>query len=271
MLEISIVIPCFNHGDFIDEAISSIEQNVGEYSCEIIIVDDGSTDDSTIKILERLQLKGHTIIRQANKGLAAARNTGISNAKGVYIIPLDSDNKLHKNYLTKAIQILDENTSIDVVYGNPICFGDGSNGRQSGLKEIGEFNLNRILYSNYIDACAVFRKSIWEKVGGYDGQMPAMGHEDWEFWINIALNGGNFCFLNELCYYYRVDAKSMSAMDAYASVKHNSNKEYIYMKHSLKIITTLLERLDRNQSVVNYVTHNRLKSIAKLALGYKLL
>ena len=66
-----------------------------------------------------------------------------------------------------------------------------------------------MLGDNYIDACAVFRKTVWEEVGGYDGNMPAMGNEDWEFWIHIFFKKGVFYYLDQPCFYYRVSSTSM--------------------------------------------------------------
>jgi hypothetical protein len=80
---------------------------------------------------------------------------------------------LHKNYLTKAVLILDKHSYVDIVYGKRMYFGD-----EEGLGALGEFSFSRIINYNYIDACAVFRRNIWSKVGGYDGSMPGMGHED---------------------------------------------------------------------------------------------
>jgi len=189
-------------------------------------------------------------------------------ATGEYILPLDSDNKIHKNYLTKAIDILEKDSSIDVVYGKSLFFGDNDGIREAGLNHVGSFDFARILDCNYIDACAVYRKTIWEKVGGYDGLMPAMGHEDWEMWIHIFLSGGKFYFIEELCFYYRIVAGSMLVTDA--EKKHQLNKEYIYNKHSMKIISNLLEDKSKFEMMVKYLDNYKLRSIAKLLLGYKI-
>lgn len=261
---ISIIIPCFNHGAYLYEAIASVEKNVSGRPYELIIVDDGSTDSHTIDVIQNLQNQKYNVIRQTNQGLAAARNNGIALAKGNYIIPLDSDNMLSKGYFTKAFELLERDPSIDVVYGQPIFFDDGDNDgmREEGLREIGEFNFTKMLDCNYIDACAMFRKSIWEKVGGYDGSMPAMGHEDWEIWINIFLSGGKFCHLNEVCFHYRIITGSMLAMDALK--KHDLNKQYIYNKYSQGIVSNLLQEIKNlNHSVRSNKVKNFIKSIIK--------
>ncbi|WP_324671902.1 glycosyltransferase family A protein [Hymenobacter sp. GOD-10R] len=263
---VSIVIPCYNHGAYLQEAIESIEKSSGGTSFEIIIVDDGSTEPSTLVTLQELKEKGYNLIRQNNQGLAAARNNGIAAAKANYILPLDSDNKVHSNYLTQAVDILDQDSSVDVVYGNPIFFGDSDRG--AGLRQVGEFSFIKMLDCNYIDACALYRKSLWEKVGGYDGKMAFMGHEDWEIWINMFLSGGKFHYLNKACFYYRVVANSMSASDSYEASKHIVNKEYIYGKHHSGIISYLLDIAKKYEFHNAYLENNKLKFIIKVALGY---
>ncbi len=203
-----------------------------------------------------MEQQGHFIIHQNNQGLAAARNNAIRMAKGKYIIPLDSDNKLHLNYLTKAIDILEKNESIDVVYGDKMVFGN-----EVGLRTSKRFKLRLMIKNNYIDACAVFRKSLWVKTGGYDPAMPGMGYEDWEFWINSYLNGAIFFYLNEICFYYRITDGSMRVV---AKKNYNlENKEYVIKKHAAYFV----EYYIKNEPIVDYIKKNRLKASVKLILG----
>ncbi|SNR69947.1 glycosyltransferase family 2 protein [Hymenobacter mucosus] len=258
-MKVSVVIPCFNHGQYIQEALQSVECNVGNIPYEIIIVDDGSTDAHTLMVMDVLEQGGYTVIRQTNQGLAAARNVGISLARGKYIIPLDSDNKLHSNYLTKAVQLLDDNHEVEVVYGKPMFFGE-----ETGLREVGEYDFFKIIQCNYIDACALFRREVWQKVGGYDGAMPAMGNEDWEFWIHSFLLGTKFMYLNEICFYYRVSPNSMSV--SVTRPGFEQNKTYIYTKHGSALIKRLLDELH----TLDYIRKNKFRTVAKIILGVNL-
>lgn len=201
---ISIVIPCFNHGHFIREALASVAQVKEKELYEVIIVDDGSTDVETIKTLLAIEAEGYFIFRKKNEGLGAARNAGIKLAKGDYILPIDCDNKIRPEYLHDGIQILDAEPSIDVVYGNAEYFGE-----KKGIWTIGDFNLQKLMVGNYIDACAIFRKSTWERMGGYDEKMPVMGFEDWDFWLRIAFARGRFHYVNKTLFDYRFSEKSM--------------------------------------------------------------
>lgn len=262
MVIVSIIIPCYNHGQYLMEALKSISDAVTSYSYEIIIVNDGSTDEHTLTVLSWVEQEGYQVIHQPNGGLAAARNNAISMAKGKYIIPLDSDNKLHQNYLTKAIELLEKNPDIDIVYGNPILFGD-----KEGVITVGKFSISKIIKINYIDACAVFRKITWEKVSGYDGNMPAMGNEDWEFWIHAFFKGATFLYVNEVCFYYRVLANSMTVTTTIPGLVKNS--EYIYQKHYCPIIYALLKSLDNHILLTNYLKGYRFRAAIKLAAGFK--
>ena len=224
-VSLSIIIPCFNHGKFIMDAISSVEE-CQEKVYEIIIVNDGSTDPYTCEVMEQLKKKGYFVVEQENLGLSAARNTRIKLAKGQYILPLDSDNKIRPNYIFKGIEILDKLPEVGVVYGDAEYFGD-----KSGLWKVPEFDLRLLLLGNYIDACAVFRKSVWEDCGYYDTEMPKIGYEDWNFWLDAAKNGWKFYHIPEVLFDYRVRAGSMVTN---CNIPENQRLliQYVANKHS---------------------------------------
>lgn len=201
---LSIIIPCFNHGKYLQETLNSIELAKDKYPIEVIIVNDGSTEAETISILDGLERKGYFVLHQVNGGLGNARNNGIALAKGKYILPLDSDNNVLKPYLNKAIDIFEENELIDIVYGNAVYFGE-----KQGDWLVGEYNFFKLLEGNYIDACAIYRKTVWESIKGYDENMPVMGVEDWDFWLASSFKGFRFYYLEEACFQYRVLNNSM--------------------------------------------------------------
>ncbi len=259
-MDISIITPCYNHGMYLDDAIASIKAIKTNYSYEHIIINDGSTDLFTLKKLEELESSGVKVIHQSNSGLATARNKGISIANGKYIIPLDSDNKLHSNYLTKAIDILEANELADVVHGNWQEFG-----AKSEVESPGVFDFHKMLVMNRIDACTVIRKNFFDKAGGYDTNMPAMGNEDWELWVNFFLTGANFYYLNEVGFYYRVVENSMSATTTRPSFE--KNRAYILKKHAVKIVN--FYRNDRNR-LLTYIKKHRIKACLKILAGKKI-
>jgi len=208
---VSIVIPCYNHGQYIQEALDSIDAQKINYPIEIIIVDDGSSDTDTLQKLDDLKQLNYTIIHQTNGGPGKARNTGIEIAVGKYILPLDADNKLNPDYINKAVLLL-EKKKVDIVYAAPVFFGDTSiKNRQFKVRPFDDLGL---VTGNCADACAIFRKEVWVKNGGYDAFMPSYGFEDWDFWIAASKNNFVFHFINEKLYYYRIVQNSMiSAFD----------------------------------------------------------
>lgn len=222
---ISIIIPCYNQGSYLEDALGSIAQFKDKDIVEIIIVNDGSTDNSTIEILKKLSEKGYTIINQPNKGLGAARNAGIRASHGKYILPLDSDNKIRPEYISESIALLDADPRLDVVYADAEYFGE-----KTGLWESGGFNLQRLMLENYIDACAVIRKSTWERVEGYDENMPVMGYEDWDLWLRIAFQNGKFKYINKPMFDYRYSSKSM--IRSLQKDKLKAIYEYLDKKHT---------------------------------------
>ena len=152
----------------------------------------------------KLAEAGHRVVHQANRGVGAARNAGIRLAKGEFILPLDSDNRLRDVYLNEGVSLLKDNPSIGVIYTDVEYFGE-----RTGRWHVPEFNLLSLIRTNFIDACALYRKKLWEELGGYDEHMPWMGLEDWDFWLRVAFHGGTFVHLPKIGFDYRVGRDSM--------------------------------------------------------------
>ena len=228
---VSIIIPCFNHGLFLSEAINSALNST--YSpLEIIVVDDGSADDSREIALKFRE--GYTNVHyvyQDNRGPSAARNLGIRISRGEYILPLDADDKISKDYIEKAVQILKENSEIKVVYGNAEFFG-----AKTGSWKLQEFSLHRLALRNMIYSSALFRKSDYDQTGGYDERL-VYGHEDWEFWISMLKDGGYAYKLeNTTGFYYRIHQHSRRRTTARKFKSQslniiNSKHQSFFLKH----------------------------------------
>src|SRR5205823_3796796 len=129
----------YNLGEVLIEAIASVERTAPE-RCELIVVNDGSSQPRTLEVLEVLRNAGYRVVDQPNAGLAAARNRGIREARGRYILPLDADNRLAPGFIPSAIHILDSQSEVGVCYGDWLEFG-GRNGRKSAP----EFDLPALL------------------------------------------------------------------------------------------------------------------------------
>lgn len=203
---ISIIIPAYNHEDFVAECIdSALNQTVKPH--EIILVDDGSTD-KTAEIALRYPIK---VIRQVNKGLPSARNTGIMNATGDYIMPLDSDDMLSENAVELVTNKIVE-TGSDIIAPSIKCFGIENREviLQGGLEARSFAEANRIAYFS------TFRRSKALEIGGYSPRM-FWGYEDYHFWIDLLKRGATITVMEEPLLLYRTRANSMIS----SSVKHH--------------------------------------------------
>ena len=225
---LSVIIPCYNQGNFLKDALHSLASCNPELF-ETIIVNDGSTDVNTIEYLHSLKEKGWQVIFQKNSGLGHARNTGILHAKGAFILPLDADNKVYPDYMLKGLERLQADEEVAVVYAKARYFGD-----KSGVLAPGPFNLQRLMLGNYIHACAIIRKSVIEKIGFYDN-MEIMGYEDWDLWLRIAFSGYKFSYIDEVLFEYRVTKSSMMRTLNADIQRQNEIEQYFMNKYPDKL------------------------------------
>ncbi|HOY95272.1 MAG TPA: glycosyltransferase [Catalimonadaceae bacterium] len=221
---ITVVIPCYNHGAYLWDAIRSVE-NSGFRDYEMIIVDDGSTDPETQRIAKEVQEAGYHIILQNNQGVAASRNNAIKLAKGKYIIPLDADNKLLAPYFFEGVKILDENPKVGVVYGDALIIGE-----KSGSWKNHPMVMEEILFENNIDTCTIIRKKMWEEVGGYDTNAPVPTRQDYLFWLDCIKHNWAFHYLPQFCFEYRFLDGSEVRKYFRISAKRIAITEYLYSK-----------------------------------------
>ncbi len=225
MFKVSIIIPCYNQGVYLYESLAVLDCNSTEY--EIIIINDGSTETATIEALDDFSSKGFRVITQENAGLAAARNTGIMASQATYLLMLDADNIVEPAFIRKAIEIFDGLPNTSVVYSDAIFIG-----AKTGRWSVGEFNLQKLMIANYIDACAMVRKSVFDELGGYDSNMKEIksGWEDWEMWLRIAFSGKQFYYLPEVGFHYRVSEHSMIGGIRNSYEIRNRLTEYLHKK-----------------------------------------
>jgi GT2 family glycosyltransferase len=197
---LSVIIPCHNDGEYLIDAVASVERNAAE--AEVIVVDDGSTQPRTREVLAALREAGHRVVEQPHSGLSAARNRGIEEAAGEYFLPLDADNRLLPGFAAEAMALLDGDAAAGVVYGDRRDFG----ARRRDVV-VPELDLPTMLWSNYIDACAVVRRAVWQDAGGYD--VAFTDWEDWDFWLMAAERGWRFVRIPRPTFEYRVRPDSL--------------------------------------------------------------
>ncbi|WP_243371811.1 glycosyltransferase family A protein [Geotalea sp. SG265] len=208
MSTVSVVIPCFNHGRYLAEAVDSALDQTYE-DLEVVVVNDGSTDPETIQLLQEFSRPRTRIIHTPNKGLAAARNTGIQASSAAYILPLDADDLIGSTYVEQAVAILERQPEIGIVYCHAEKFG-----AMNGNWQLPAFSPARICIENPIFCTALFRKSDWELVGGYKTYMK-YGWEDWDFWLSLAEAGRQVFQLPETLFKYRNSSQSMTNSMSY--------------------------------------------------------
>ena len=201
---VTTVIPVFNQGRYLPEAVESVlAQSFQEV--EILVIDDGSTDEFTRLLLEHLHPPRARLLRQANQGVAAARNRGISEARGRYICCLDADDRLRPTYFDRAVAILDADPAVGFVTGGMHTF-DGA----KRLVQYPRCGLPTMLAENQAVQPAMFRRSAWEALGGYCTTFSVSGIEDWDLWIGLLGHGYRAAVISEVIFDYRILPESMA-------------------------------------------------------------
>ncbi len=238
MPKISVIIPCYNYGKYVEEAIDSVLASTF-HDFEILVVNDGSTDEYTNKLLKGLNKPKTRVIWQHNQGLAQSRNNGIKEALCKYILPLDADDTIEPTLLEKAYWILEMNPDLGLVYFHARLFGD-----ENYIWETREYNLYNLLFENSISVCSLLRKKAWEEVGGYNPNMT-YGYEDWEFWINLGKHGWHGQLLSEPLFNHRKHGRSMTNE---AHEKHQLLIEQIKNNHPDLFERNNLKRIKKEWS-----------------------
>jgi glycosyltransferase involved in cell wall biosynthesis len=199
---ISILMPCFNHGAFIGEAIDSVRsQTLQDF--EIIVVDDGSTDSATVDVLSRLP-SPICVLKTTNRGLPAARNHAAAHAAGAVFCALDADDKLAPTWFEKGMRRLDERPNVAFVSHWLETFGD-----EHWTWTPERCDLPSLLARNTVNGAALVRREAFEAVGGYDETMRD-GCEDWDFWLRLVEAGFEGTIIPEVLFSYRRRHDSMS-------------------------------------------------------------
>lgn len=204
---VTIIIPCYNDGKYLEDALTSaLSQDY--VSKEIIIVDDHSTDKFTLSKLEDITKRGIKVIQTPpnKKGLAAARNAGIVEASGDYILPLDADDKIEPTYVKKAVRVLESDANVTICTTGIQFFGL----RHNKWPQPEATYANILTEECKIVASSLFRKRDWERVGGYEERL-ILGKEDMIFWLDLLAAGGRVHTLPEILFHYRIRPNSMTA------------------------------------------------------------
>lgn len=235
---VSIIIPVYNVAQYLDDCLNSIIRQTYK-NLEIIIIDDGSTDDS-LEICRSFAAKDKrlTVIHQENAGVSAARNAGLSIITGNYVLFIDSDDRIEQNMVESFIEILDENSKIDAVFCGYKEFDDETGtiikevvpnqsklvDRDKGVAEIfGEYST--MLWNK------MFRCSIIDKSDLFDVTLKIGEDELWM--VDVLKKANNIMLIGTPLYYYRSRAEGASKGQVFSEAKMT---DYESQKKVLKSI-----------------------------------
>ena len=205
---VSVVIPCYQQAEFLPEAVNSVVLQTYT-SWEIIIVDDGSSDNTSevaASLGQQFPERNIQCIRQTNKGLAEARNAGIRASSGAFILPLDADDIIAPTMLEQTVDLLETRPDIGIAYPDTATFGEVKEYRQAR-----DWNFPILCTTNILSYCALYRREVWETVGGYNPNMNPT-YEDWDFWIGCGEKGFQGFRIPEPLFIYRVRKNTLASV-----------------------------------------------------------
>lgn len=199
---VSIIVPCYNYGQFLTECLNSVlKQSFRQWEC--IVVDNGSTDNTAEVVAQFSNVDARfKYIRTEQNGVSFARNTGIRNSSGKYILPLDADDKIEALFIEKTFLAFEKQPALTLVYSNARLFG-----ASSGEWHLPDYNFRNLLIENSIFCTALFKRSDYDLTKGYNEDMRE-GFEDWDFWISLLKNGGEVYKVPEVLFNYRIRSQS---------------------------------------------------------------
>lgn len=201
---ISIVLPTYNQGHFLGSALDSIfNQTLLDF--ELIVVDDGSTDDTARLLAHHSQHHTLQVITQENQGLPCALNAGFAHASGDFWTWTSSDNILLPTMLATLARELAARPKVGVVYADWYFINE--QGQCLGLFRTLDYDRDILLRFNFVHCCFLFRSACFEQVGGYDPRF--IYSEDWEFWIRVSRQF-RMWHVSQPLYLYRVHPESMT-------------------------------------------------------------
>ena len=178
---VAVVIPCYNDGKFLPETLESVG---AQEPCELVVVDDGSTEPATLALLERLSEGGLRVVHQANGGVSVARMTGVRATSAPYIFPLDSDDLVAPGSLTRLADALDANPRAVAAWGDVEIFGIGPGRFRIGTPPGLDPWLST--YVNDLPVASLLRRDALLSVGGWQ---LGTAYEDWDLWMAFAERG----------------------------------------------------------------------------------
>jgi hypothetical protein len=201
---VAAVIPCYNLGNYLHEALSSVAGQT-LHDLEVVVVDDGSTDADTRVILDHWERRGLAVIRQPNGGVAEARNNGIRATKAPFLCCLDPDDRITPDFLERAHSILTRKHDVGFVSGHTRIFDE-----RDDVIRPDRCALPDMYVFNAAVEPSVFRRTAWQELGGFWGGFSTPGIEDWDLWLRILQSGLRAELIPGIVWEYRIRPGQMS-------------------------------------------------------------
>lgn len=246
---VTAVIPCFNHGRFVRQAVESCLRQV-EADVRVVVVNDGSTDGFTPAACDACASERVRVIHQENRGLPAARNRGARDAQSEYLVFLDADDWIEPTFVRTLAQAMHDANGPEVshAYCQERLVEKGT-----GIWRVPEWDPLLMLITNLHPVTALVRRECFEKAGGFEESMTG-GYEDWDLWIRFVEQGWRGVRVREPLFVWRRHSDDTMIMN----VIHNHESLYrgIMARHAaiytrlapelLVRMNTMMRRFDVN-------------------------
>ena len=216
---VAVVIPCFNDGATVGAAVESLYE---QEPCEVVIVDDGSEDPTTLRVLELLERSGVRVVHQENRGLSGARIRGVIETEAPYVQPLDADDMLAPGALRRLADELDRDPSLGMVWGDQRVFGE----IELTQRRAATLDPWAITYSNRLTEGLIRREALFD-AGGWE---LSVGFEDWDLYMGLAERGWRGRRIDAVTYHYRI---ASSRMLSSARLQHDDLYRQMRERHPL--------------------------------------
>jgi glycosyltransferase involved in cell wall biosynthesis len=209
MTRVAVVIPCFDDGATLGDAVASLR---GEEPHELVVVDDGSTDATTLRVLDELESAGVRVIHQQSAGLSAGRMAGVSATGAPYVFPLDADDLLVPGALGALADALDSAPGAKLAWGDVEIFGDFDT-RVAGARS---FDAWQLTYVSEIPVASLLRREALLEAGGWQ----LRGYEDWDLWMAFAERGWGGVYVGRAVIRHRQHGRRLagSMLDTFGTV-----------------------------------------------------
>ena len=220
---ISVIVPCYNQGQYLAETLDSVlSSTLQDWEC--IIVNDGSTDNSA-DVAKRFVERDSRfrLLYQQNAGPSAARNHGVNESTGEFILFLDGDDKIESEYISSGVSYLKRHTDCTLFYCKARTFGS-----EEKIKNWNYTTYRNLLRYNSIDCCSIIRRKDFDRAGGFDENMR--GYEDWDFFIRLLYKHDVVYQDERELFHYRVGA-NQNSVNAGAIARQDALTLYIYQKN----------------------------------------